>query len=486
MSANSIYADIARRTGGDIYIGVVGPVRSGKSTFIRKFLDSAVLPNIDNQYDRERTLDEIPQSASGRTVMTTEPKFVPDESVRISLGNDAELNVKMVDCVGYMVEGALGAEEDGEARMVMTPWSDEEMPFITAAELGTSKVIGEHATIAMLVTTDGSITGIERENYLPAEERVVKELWDAGKPFCIILNSKEPESESAHALAIELEKRYSAPVALVSCAELNAEDIKEILGLVLGEFPIKTLSFTLPDWLSALPEDHKLRGEIISRVEGFADEVSRFSDVSDEAAEKYGFTRVSLDAGTGEATLDVPISREVFFESLCLECGMKIGSDRELFIAMMSLSKIKKEYEKIESALSDVREKGYGIVLPSAEELVLEEPKLVHSQGGYGVRVTARADSIHMIKAGIKADLCPVIGSEEQSEEVIKFLSEEFKENPEGVWDYNMFGKSLYDMVNDGMSAKLSHIPDESREKLGETLGKIVNEGSNGLICILL
>ncbi|MBQ8529229.1 MAG: stage IV sporulation protein A [Clostridia bacterium] len=486
MSENSIYADIAKRTGGDIYIGVVGPVRTGKSTFIHRFLESVVMPNIEDEYDRQRTQDEMPQSASGRTIMTTEPKFVPDESVRVRVGEDTEFNVKMVDCVGYMVDGALGAEEDGEHRMVMTPWSEEEMPFAQAAELGTEKVIGEHATIAMLVTTDGTIADIPRESYIAAEERVVRELRERGKPFAIILNSAEPNGEAAHLLAEELEEKYGAPVALVCCPALNAEDIREILGLVLGEFPVREMTFEIPKWCTALPEGHKIRCEIVESIKKFAENVTRLGDIEENLGGECSFERVSVDAGEGTARFKVPVSRDEYYKYLSELCQEDIPDDGALLSLVERLADMKKKYVKVEAALADVEEKGYGIVMPEVEELRLEEPTLERSAGGYGVKISAHADSIHMIKTGIRAELCPVIGSEEQSREVVKFLTDEYGENPEAVWDYNMFGKSLSDMVKDGMNAKLSHMPDESREKLGETLGKIINEGSNGLICILL
>lgn len=485
MNGNSIYSDIAKRCAGDIYIGVVGPVRTGKSTFIHRFLDTVVIPNIENEFDRERTLDQAPQSASGRSVMTTEPKFVPDEAVRISPADGISLNVKLVDCVGYMVDGALSGEEDGQQRMVMTPWSEEEMTFAEAAELGTGKVIGEHATIAMLVTTDGSITDIPRESYLPAEERVVRELREAGKPFAIILNSARPDSEEAHALAKELEEKYGAPVALVCCTELDAEDIKQILGLVLGEFPVKEISFALPKWTEALPKEHRLKADIMASITSFAGRVERLGDIEKELAGS-DFERVEINAGDGTAELKVCVDGDEYYKAVSELTGLDISDERALLKEIRELAEIKKKYSKVESALRDVEEKGYGIVLPTMAEMKLDEPKLVKQGGGYGVKVTAHADSIHMIKTGIKADLCPVVGSEEQSEEVVKFLSDEYEENPEEVWKYNMFGKSLFDMVSDGMSSKLSNMPDESREKLGETLGKIINEGSNGLICILL
>ncbi|MBO7196965.1 MAG: stage IV sporulation protein A [Clostridia bacterium] len=486
MSDNSIYSDIAKRTGGDIYIGVVGPVRTGKSTFIHRFLDNVVIPNIENEYDRQRTLDEMPQSASGRMIMTTEPKFVPDDSVRVTLDGEIEFRVKMVDCVGYLVEGALGAEENGENRMVITPWSDEAMPFSAAAELGTSKVIGEHATIAMLVTTDGTIAGIPRESYIPAEERVARELKELGKPFAIILNSANPDSDYAHNLAHELEEKYKTPVALVCCPDLDAEDIREILALVLSEFPVKELSFSLPQWTQVLPDSHPLKAGILQDIKSFADGVEKLGDIERQLSNGYRFERLSVNAGDGVARFNIPVEDGEYYRIISELCGIEVLSEKQLMSTVKELADIRDKYLRIEDALTDVEEKGYGIVMPSIKDLKLDEPTLVKQTNGYGVKVTAHADSIHMIKTGIKADLCPVIGSEEQSEEVVKFLQSEYEDNPEGIWGYNMFGKSLYEMVSDGMNAKLSHMPDDSREKLGETLGKIINEGSNGLICILL
>ena len=486
MNQNSIYADIAKRTGGDIYIGVVGPVRTGKSTFIRKFLDSVVLPNIDNEYDRQRTEDEIPQSASGKTVMTTEPKFVPDESVRIKTPDGTELNVKMVDCVGYMVGGALGGEEEGESRMVMTPWSDEEMPFAKAAEMGTEKVIREHSTIAILVTTDGSITGIEREAYAPAEERIVAELKEAGKPFAIILNSKNPDSESAHALAHSLEEKYSAPVALISCPDINRDDIREILSLILGEFPLRSMTFDMPAWCAALPSDHPLILENMEKISAFADRVEKFGDVESATSEFPDLSLDIMNAADGTARFTMPLSADVYYKTVSETTGLPVSDERTMFDTLVELSKVREKYMKVESALRSVEEKGYGIVMPSAIDLRLDEPKLVKQQGGFGVKVSAVADSIHMIRTGIKTELCPVIGSEEQTAEVVKYLSDELRDNPDGVWEYNMFGKTLYEHLRDGMTAKLSHMPDDSRQKLGETLSKIINEGASGLICILI
>ncbi len=486
MKDNSIYKDIAKRTNGDIYIGVVGPVRTGKSTFIHKFLENAVIPNIENEFDRTRTVDEMPQSASGRTIMTTEPKFIPDESVRIKTDDDTELNIKMIDCVGYIVDGALGGEENGEERMVMTPWSKEAIPFKEAAEIGTGKVIGEHSTIGILVTTDGSIGEIPRESYVSAEERVAEELRTLGKPFAIVLNSSEPESEAARELAVSLEEKYKAPVALVNCTALNKEDIREILGLVLSQFPIKSLTFNLPSWTKVLPKDHELTESVIAEIRRFADMSERLGDIDNALEETSGIKRVSVNAGDGTAIFDIPLSKEDYYSVINAMTGLDISDEKDMLSTVIRLSAIEKEYKKIESALRDVHEKGYGIVMPDPEELKLDEPKLTKQAGGWGVKVSASAESIHMIKTGIKTELCPVVGTEEQTEEVVKYLLEEFEADPKKVWESNMFGKSLYDLVNDGMNAKLLNIPDESREKFGETLERVVNEGANGLICILL
>ena len=486
MTENSIYQDIAKRTGGDIYIGVVGPVRTGKSTFIQRLLDNLVIPNIENEYDRARATDGTPQSASGRTVMTTEPKFIPDESVKVRMDDGTELNVKMIDCVGYLVDGALGSEENGEYRMVMTPWSEEAMPFAEAAELGTSKVIGEHSTIAILVTSDGSFGEIPRDSFIEAEERVVRELKEKGKPFAIVLNSRAPHSESARALAMSLEEKYGAPVALVNCTELTGEDIAEILKLVLSEFPISSLSFDLPEWCELLPADHPIYTAILDEIGAFTDEVSTLGDIDRKIGAYEGLRVRSLSAKDGTGAFDVPVSKEAFYEAMSDMTGIDVQDEKDLMTTMVSLAKTEKEYKKVEAALREVEEKGYGIVMPSPEELTLEEPRLTRQAGGWGVKVTAHASSIHMIKTGIKTELCPVVGTEEQSEAVVKYLVGEIEDEPQKVWESNMFGRSLYDLVNDGLNAKLENIPDEAREKLSETLERIVNEGANGLVCILL
>ena len=478
-----IYEDIAKRTGGDIYIGVVGPVRTGKSTFIHRFLDRLVIPSIEDENDRRRTVDQMPQSAQGRTVMTTEPKFIPDESVRITVDGGTELNVKLIDCVGYMVDGALGATEDGAERMVMTPWSDEPIPFARASEIGTCRVIAEHSTIGMLVTTDGTITDLPRESYIEAERRAVEELKRVGKPFALLLNSANPNSAQAHTLAEELEKEYEVPVALISAPELEREDIKQILSLVLGEFPVKQLKIRLPRWINALPEGHSVTEGLYSRIGAIADGIRRISDITPQADEQ-GAEGVSVNAGNGTAEMSLPLPSEVYYETLTELCGIPLSSEGDVLRAMVELSAIGEKYKKVEGALTEAAAKGYGIVMPSVEDLELEESRVIKQQNGYGVRVVARGEALHVIKTEVNTELCPLVGTEEQSREIADHLNAEDRDG--GVWESNMLGRTLYSLVSDGMNAKLLHLPDDAREKLAGTLGRIVNEGAGGLICILL
>ena len=485
MSENKIYETIAKRCGGDVYVGVVGPVRTGKSTFIHRFMESVVLPNIADEYERARALDEIPQSGSGKTITTTEPKFVPCEAVKINL-DGTDINIRMIDCVGYMVDGALGAFEDDEWRMVVTPWSDEPMPFSKASEIGTEKVAKEHSTIAMLVTTDGSITDIPRESYVEAEERACRELREAEKPFAIILNSANPESASAHRLAEELEKKYGAPVALVNCTKLNAEDVQAILELVVGEFPVRELRFTLPDWTALLPDEHEINKNIFDTISAFADNVKKFSDVKTYAEKNEAITMVSLDASTGKGAFKIELGKDKYYSAMSELSGECFDTDKALFSAVIEMAEAKREYEKVKEAIYDVKERGYGIVMPSADGLRLYEPELIKQGGGFGVKVSAEAEAIHMIKTKIRADVCPTFTSAEQSEEVIKTMSADYDEDPNRLLQSKLFGRSLYELVNDGMNSKISHMSDESRAKMSQTLERIINEGASGLICILL
>ena len=491
MATNSIYRDIARRTGGDIYIGVVGPVRTGKSTFIKRFMESSVIPHIAGDEERSRATDELPQSGSGRTVMTTEPKFVPEEAVRITVGGDTTLSVRMIDCVGYTVPGALGENEDGEPRMVHTPWSEEPMPFAEAAALGTERVIRDHSTIAVLVTTDGTVGEIPRSAYLEAEARVAEELTALGKPFAIVLNSAHPGSEEAISLAYRLEEQYGAPVALVNCTELNSDDIAHILELVLGQFPVSELTFRLPAWCTCLPREHSLYCEICDYITERAGRITRFLDIrralsEGEGGRIEGATLLSLNAGDGTATASIRLPGELYYQTLSELAGVDAENEESLFSLVLTLSEAERAYRKVESALREVKEGGYGIVMPDLSDLRLEEPEIVKESGSYGVRLCASAPSIHMIRADIETELHPLVGTEQQSEELVRYLLREFEENPHGIWESNMFGKPLCDLVNEGLHAKLAHMPEASRKKLGETLGRIINEGSGGLVCILL
>lgn len=487
-----IYRDIAERCGGNIYIGVVGPVRTGKSTFIKKFMEALVLPNIADENTRKRALDEMPQSAQGRTVMTTEPKFVPDEPVRITLSGNVTMNVKMIDCVGYIVPDVMGLVEEGEPRMVHTPWSEDPMPFKEAAELGTRKVICEHSTIGMMVTTDGSITDIGRESYVDAEKRVINELKAQKLPFVIVLNSAHPNDPDTVALAEELEKTYLAPVALVNCSELDGEDIRAILSLTLSEFPIKEIRVEMPAWTRALDSDHDIRRSVREYVYSKAKAARKISELShmfDDAGEcPYVSEMVvaSVDLGCGEAVIRTELDDGLYYKTVSEMTGLDISSEEEMIRTLSELAAIKKKYDRVADALESAEEKGYGIVMPDIADLKLEEPEIVKQPGGYGVKLRASAPSIHMIKAGIETEISPVVGTEQQSEDLVKYLLSEFEENPGKIWESNMFGRTLYELVNDGLHTKLENMPDDAREKLSETLGRIINEGSGGLICIIL
>ena len=492
MAEHSIYKDIAERTGGDIYIGVVGPVRTGKSTFIKRFMEALVLPNITEGYSRERARDEMPQSAAGKTVMTTEPKFIPDEAVKISVDGCSNLKVRMVDCVGYIVPEALGTIEDGQPRMVRTPWREEPMPFVEAAEMGTQKVIGEHSTIGMLVTTDGTIGDISRAAYVSAEERIVNELKALGKPFAVILNSAHPESDAAIALAYELEAKYQVPVALVSCIDLDAEDIRRILELVLHEFPVTEIRLRMPEWTTALEDNHHIKTSLLAQIKECAGRVGRAGEIRDafeSLAENEYVKSVSveeIDLGTGVAVIALTMRDGLYYDVISQLTGFEIGGEEELVSLLKSLAEMKIKYDKVKEALEEAEERGYGIVMPDVEELRLSEPEIVKQPGGYGVRLRASAQSIHMIRANIETEINPIVGTEQQSEDLVKYMLNEFEEDPHRIWQSNMFGKSLYELVNEGLHTKLEHMPEASRTKLSETLERIINEGSGGLICIIL
>ncbi len=492
MTDASIYQDIAERTGGDIYLGLVGPVRTGKSTFIKRFMETLVIPNIEDVYARERAKDELPQSGSGRTITTAEPKFVPEDAVNVTLEGGVNFSVRLIDCVGYMVEGAAGQYEDGEERMVATPWFDEEVPMSRAAEEGTRRVIADHSTIGVVMTTDGTVCGIERENYVPAEERVVSELRAIGKPFIVVLNSARPESESAQALRAELEEKYSVECVCVNCQELGEADIDEILKLALYEFPISELGIYLPSWLDALDADSPLRSGILGAITAAVQDMSRVRDaygiMEDIGAreEVESASVAGVEMGTGEVTARIELPRALYYRTISDQCGFEIHDDGDLMGLLTHIRSIKEDYDHISSALQDVREKGYGVVMPLPGELHLEEPQIVRQGGRYTVRLKASAPSIHMMMTNIETEVTPALGGEKASEEIMGFLLQGFDGDVGRIWESNIFGKSLYDIAEEGLEAKIKRMPRGVQNKLRGTMERIVNEGSGGLICIIL
>lgn len=492
MSISSIYNDIATRTGGDIYIGVVGPVRTGKSTFIKRFMDCVVLPNMEDDAQRQRATDELPQSSAGRTIMTTEPKFIPENAVRITLPDNAGFNVRMIDCVGYIVPSSLGYIEGDQPRMVRTPWYESEIPFNMAAEIGTQKVITEHSTIGLVITTDGSISDIPRDEYEEAEERVIGELRDLNKPFVVLLNCMHPKGENAQNLANQLSVKYGVPVIAVNCLELGEQEIKEIITQILFEFPVNEIGVDLPLWLVGLSNDHWLKSDIIKIVMQSIDGVNYVRDIGVVTDSLCDCTYInsaqisSMDLSVGSAWISVNVAEGLFYKIIEESTGINIESEQELLTTLYDLSQMKKEYGRIKAALDEVQTTGYGIVMPTIEELSLEEPQIVKQGGRYGVRLSASAPSIHMMKTNIHTEVAPIVGSESQSEELVRYLLDGFEDDPHKIWESNIFGKSLNELVNEGLRNKLYHMPTDARMKFQETLERVINEGCNGLLCIIL
>lgn len=492
MEKANIYSDIAKRTDGDIYIGIVGPVRTGKSTFIKKFMETLVIPNIESEFRKERAIDELPQSSAGKTIMTTEPKFIPEEAVKITAPGNTEMNVRMIDCVGYIVPSSIGYYEDDMPRMVQTPWFDEEVPFNMAAEVGTQKVITEHSTIGIVITTDGSISDIPRTEYEEAENRVISELKAIKKPFVIVLNCVNPLISSAKELAIKMQEEHGVPVIPLSCIELEASDIQTIIGKLLYQFPIKEIAIQMPKWINSLEKNHWLKSNIWNTIKASTMDITLISDVESSAMKISECENIeksyvdNIDLGKGLATITVNLKGDLFYKILGEVTGIEISGEAGLMPCMIELANIKKKYKKIEGALEEVAATGYGIVTPTLDELELEEPEIVKQGGKYGVRLRASAPSIHMMKATITTEVSPIVGSEKQSEELVMYLLKEFEENPRKIWESNIFGKSLHDLVNEGLHNKLYRMPSDARLKLQETIERMINEGCSGLICIIL
>ena len=491
MDKFQIYDDIKERTNGDIYIGVVGPVRVGKSTFITQFMQKLVLPNISEKNSKERTIDELPQSADGKTIMTTQPHFVPNEAVKIKVAN-AEMSVRMIDCVGYLISGAMGHVEGEKPRLVKTPWTENEIPFEEAASLGTDKVIKEHSTIGIMVTTDGSVTDIARSNYIEAEEKVVSELKAVGKPFVIVLNSAHPQANETKKLASSLEEKYDVPVIALNALELKEGDVDKVFENLLMEFPVKSIRISMPSWLKALSFDNPIISEIAGEMRNLGSKINRLSDADKNQiafAESDNFDAITysnIQAGEGVVKFNVIPKEGLFYKVLSNECGIEIGSDYELLCNIKDLAKAKIEYDKLKDALDQVKESGYGVVEPSSTDFELGQPEIIKQGSRYGVKIKATAPSLHIMRVDVETEVTPLVGSEDQSEDLAKNIVDQFESDPEAIWQTNILGRSLAELVEDNINSKLVMMPAEAQRKMRKTLTRIVNEGKGGVICILL
>ena len=492
MMESNLYRELAVRTDGAFLLGVVGPVRTGKSTFIKRFMETLVIPRIENEFVRERARDELPQSGSGKTIMTAEPKFVPENAVTIKLGENAELSVRLVDCVGYMVEGAAGQMEDGQERMVTTPWFDHEVTLTEAAEKGTYKVITEHSSVGIVVTTDGSICEIPRESYTVAEERAIMELKEIGKPFIVLLNTTDPDAEDSVSLARELAEKYEVRCLPINCLKMTEDDIAEILRCVMEEFPLTAIGIDLPDWIEALPRENPLRASLYGAILDASAGLDRIKDCADfmsSLREREEIEAVELEKselGNGVCAVSVRLPQSLYYRCISEETGLNITNDRELIAMLTQMSAVKADYDTVSSALEDVRRFGYGVVMPAAAQMQLEEPQIVRQGGKYSVKLKANAPAIHMFMTNVETEVTPAIGGESASEDIINFLLQGFDGDVNRIWQSNIFGKSLNDIAEEGLTAKIDGLPESAKNRLRQTLERIINEGSGGLICILL
>lgn len=491
MENFNVYNDISARTNGDIYIGVVGPVRTGKSTFIKRLMELLVLPEIKDVHSKERTKDELPQSASGKTIMTTEPKFIPKEAVTIEVAEGLDVSVRMIDCVGYMVDGAVGHEENEQERLVKTPWFDYEIPFTQAAELGTKKVITDHSTIGVVVTTDGTIGDIPRESYAVAEEKTVDELKKLGKPFIILLNCIKPYSEESVQLAKELKEKYGVNVRPVNCEQLKKEDVNRIMEDVLQEFPVTQVDFHIPKWIEILPTTHWMKEKMVEMSKNILANITYMKDIKQRytIADNPYVKQVLVEKknlSNGVVSLEIQVDHTYYYQIISDYVGLSINGEYQLMKTLLELAKQKNEYEKIQSAMETVKYKGYGVVTPSREEIELDEPKIIRHGGKYGVKMKAIAPSIHLIKSYIETEIAPIVGSEQQADDLIAYIKDTARTSNEGIWDTNIFGKSIEQIVDDGISTKISQMTDDCQLKLQETLQKVMNDSNGGMICIII
>ena len=489
VNTYELYHDIQKRTGGEIYIGVLGPVRTGKSTFIKRFMEEMVLPYMEDEHAKTRAQDEMPQSAGGKTITTTEPKFIPNEAARVTLNGDIQVSIRLIDCVGYMVDGAAGHLEENQERMVKTPWFEYEIPFTQAAQIGTDKVMNDHSTIGLVITTDGSFGEIPRSNYLEAEEKTIVALKKLRKPFLVLVNSQRPYSEEAKSVVGEISEKYGVSVMTVNCEQLKKEDIHSILENILYEFPISAIEFYMPKWVEMLPGDNRMKRDITDKIKGLMKDYDRIRDdmekpiqIESEYIKRCKTDGINLSDGMIRVLLDV--DEAYYYEMLTEMVGETIADEYQLIHKLKEFASMKKEYTKVLNAVNMVRMKGYGVVTPDKDEIVLDKPELIRHGNKFGVKIKAVSPSIHMIRANIETEIAPIVGTQEQADDLIRYINQ--AEMEKGIWETNIFGKTVEQLVNDGITAKVASIGEESQMKLQETMQKIVNDSNGGMICIII